>query len=406
MTGDNEGSGTVSFEIADLTAGYPAILDSSFIKAIGDAKQGGLATQAYFDAANDTSDYWTWLAEMNRAGENAWVPGTARDGTPVMLASNGNTEMMLRADYQAPGSKGNADDDAPVVGLATVATGNTTNNTSQTLVGLIKLAEKPAGSYFSDALFEALLSPLYENLKMVVSNLATTLSVASRVEAPSIDPATETEPVLNDASGTMGAGEEAAEQGIEYLALDWSSALTSFAGLAVVGAIPLVVEFLAHNMTHCLQINNLTDGEFIWSIDFQASGSISVQPSVDFIPGVQSHEVGGKPDTLCAYQAGFEFINTNDFGSIGYTLNLRPSDGSSVASIVVSVPWAGTNAIWVGAPSSSPQATYDAHSAPNGALTQTATFDGYQATLTISRLTGTTEGQYFYASILAIEPIK
>jgi hypothetical protein len=112
---------------------------------------------------------------------------------------------------------------------------------------------------------------------------------------------------------------------------------------------------------------------------------------------------GDKTNVKCAYQANATFINSNDLGSIGYTLTLTPSDGGQAASLVVSIPWAGDNTIWVGQGSGSAEDTYNANQLPNEQVTQSATFGDYSIALTINKLSGKTQDQYAYSSLVVIE---
>jgi hypothetical protein len=123
------------------------------------------------------------------------------------------------------------------------------------------------------------------------------------------------------------------------------------------------------------------------------------------VPKRKLTDVGGKQQVQCTYQANTTFINSSNLGSIGYTLTLTPSDGGQVASLVVAIPWAGDNTIWVGQGESDPERTYHAHSGVNGQVSQVATFGNYKVTLTINKLSGKTEDSYFYASMVVLEPV-
>lgn len=403
----NGDSSTISFQMTQYTQGYPAAADENFTTAIQKGKQGGPATQAYFDALNQTSDFWNWMANMNNSGENAWVPGTNPQGMPIFMSSNGNIQMETVAFYQpvngssevttAPG------DSPPIVGIATIRTGNTTNQTSQTVSFTIGLVGVPVGILLSQKLFAALLSPIYTNLKTLIGKYTSTLQEASQVESPSVDPEEEAEPVLEEQSTVADAGEEAAELGVEYIAIDWTTTGLAVAGLGVLAAIPIVIEFLAHQMTHFIQINNMTDADFNWEVAYQDSGKFSVQPSSNTIPAMSYYTDmwGDKSTVKCAYQANLTAINSSDLGSLGYVLTL--TGGDQTASLVVSVPWAGTNTIWLGPPASSGQATYEQHFPVNNQTTMAATFGDYTITITINQLSGKVNGQYAYSSLVTIE---
>jgi hypothetical protein len=399
----------VKFQMTSLTKGYPAIVNDHYTNAITQAKQGGDATQQYFDALNQTSDFWGWLAEMHDTGQEAWVDGTDPQGNPVRMASNGNIDMQLLAHYTGDSLSAEglaAADSTPVIGMATVRTGNTTNATAQTVAFTISLIEIPGTLVLSKQLFTALLSPIYQNAKTLVSSLTSKLRQSSQVEEPDVDPEADTDPELSDASSELeDAGEQAAAEGIEYVAVDWAGAGLAFGGMAALAAIPMVISFVAHRMTHFIQINNVTDLDFTWDVAYQDSGKLAVKPAQTTIPKQDYYTdmFGDKTNVKCAYQANATFINSNDLGSIGYTLTLTPSDGGEKASLVVSIPWAGDNTIWVGQGSGSAEDTYNANQLPNEQVSQSATFGDYAITLTINKLSGKTEDQYAYSSLVVIE---
>jgi hypothetical protein len=73
--------------------------------------------------------------------------------------------------------------------------------------------------------------------------------------------------------------------------------------------------------------------------------------------------------------------------------------------LVVSIPWAGDNTIWVGpsAPSAD-DAWAQRSSSPSTSTTTSATFGAYKITLSINKLHGKTYDTYFYCSAAVIEP--
>jgi hypothetical protein len=72
--------------------------------------------------------------------------------------------------------------------------------------------------------------------------------------------------------------------------------------------------------------------------------------------------------------------------------------------MVTAIPWAGDNAIWVGQSDLSADSLYAQRSVPNGQLVQSATFGSYKVTQSINRLSGKTDGDYFYCSMVLVEP--
>jgi hypothetical protein len=189
------------------------------------------------------------------------------------------------------------------------------------------------------------------------------------------------------------------------MVIDWSAVSFAVAGLLPLAALPMVFEFLGHQMYHSVVVQNLTGLDFEWSIAYQHSGSVAVQPASSIPAQQTSFDPVRQAQTTLSYQGNFQFINSSDLGSIGYVLALTPSDGGTAANIVVSIPWGSDNAIWVGPSSSSPQDLYHEHSAANGQLSQSASFGDYDVTVSINALSGKTANDtYFYCSTVVIEP--
>ena len=132
------------------------------------------------------------------------------------------------------------------------------------------------------------------------------------------------------------------------------------------------MNYLGHDMVNSVVINNLTDQDFEWTILGQEWGKASVLPAAvggsNVIPKMHHNtdSWGDKTTVKVAYEARFQFINSNDLGSIGYVLGLQPKGGGTQAKLVASVPWAGDNTIWVGQSNDSPDAIYSQHSNPDG----------------------------------------
>lgn len=406
---------TITVSLVPITQGTPNVYDDNLQAAIDAAKAGGDATQSYFDAANQTADYWNWFATTQGSGDDPWAPGTDPDGNPIQMASNGNLDMRMGAFFRSSGEGLTADhvaaaDSPPIVGIASIQTNNTTSNLSGDISFGLGLAGIPAGIVLSKALFGDLIKPVYANLKTAVGKLVESFKDSAEVESPDIDPEAEAEGPLDEASGTeeeiVG---DLAEEGAEYLSVEWGSVLMEGAGLGAVMAIPMIVGFLGHKMVNSVVINNLTDDDFEWQLLEQVHGKASVLPAKDTASTIPKMDYnvdswGDKTTVKVAYEARFQFINSTDLGSIGYVLSLAPAGGAGqTATIAVSVPWAGSNALWVGSSDADPQSIYDQYTNPDGQLSKSATFGDYSVTLGINKLTGETDGAYFYGLMVAIE---
>jgi hypothetical protein len=273
------------------------------------------------------------------------------------------------------------------------------------------LAGIPGGIILTKKLFADLLSPVYQNLKTYVTKMSQQFKEASEVETPDIDPEAEAEGPLEDASGQVGEiGGDLAEEGVEYLTIDWGSVVAESAGLGVIAAIPLLVSYLGHKMVNSVEIHNLTELDITWSVAAQVHGQPSIIPKDDsgkVIPKMDYNvdSWGDKTTVKVAYAADFQFININDYASIGYVLTLQPANGGGTATdLVVSIPWAGDNTIWAGPSTGDAQAQYEQHSTPDGRLSVSTVADTYQVTMSINALSGETDGAYFYGLLCVIEP--
>lgn len=411
---------TISIQLTPITAGStpPNMLDDAFLSAINSAKAGGDATQSFFDSANQTADYWNWFTDTNASGEDPWADGVDPDGNPIQMSSNGNLDLRMGAFYRAPadGSDGHtaahlaAADQPPVVGLATIQTHNTTTAVSSDLsFGLTLLGIAP-GLALSSKLFADLLKPVYSNLKLAVNKLSAQFKESAEVESPEIDPVEDAEEPLSEAEGEVeDIGGELAEEGAEYLTIEWGSVIGEAAGLGVLVAIPMIVGFLGHKMVNSVMIQNLTDTDFTWSILNQEHGKASVLPDPkenNVIPKIDYNvdSWGDKTTVKVCYQAQMQFINSTDYGSVGWVLGLTPADGNPTLTSVVNIPWAGDNVIWTGQSDLTPDGIWQQFGqVPNGQLSVTGSGGAYKSTISINALSGETEGAYFYGVLIVIE---
>jgi hypothetical protein len=291
--------------------------------------------------------------------------------------------------------------DHPIVGTLEIDTRNTTTSASKVLAVGVRLASMPVYLKLSGEVFAKLLVPTYQNAKTLLGALADKISKASQVEDPAIDPTAEADEVLSEQEGLI---EDVGADGIDFLAVEWGSVALDVAGMAPLMALPMLVEFLGHKMQHSLIVQNMTGQQF--SIDLAlVHGKQACAPASASLPGLSTqHDPVTGQDATYAYDAYYQLINSTDLGDIGYVLTLTPSDSSPKASMVTAIPWAGDNAIWVGQSDLSADSLYAQRSVPNGQLVQSATFGSYKVTQSINRLSGKTDGDYFYCSMVLVEP--
>jgi hypothetical protein len=378
----------LTFTVQPLSHGYPALVDSNFTAAIASSETGGDSTQSYFDALNRTADFWTLVANKTIT----FAPGVDPQGRPVLMASSGNVE--LRAEVVPAANNPSLD------AFLTIATRNTTTKVSQMVsFGLV------ASSPIQRTDVETLAPAIYESVQAVLTGLASELAARSQVEGPEIDASAVTAKVLADvtAIGIRAAGNTLLH--IDWMAVEWSAQVVgSLAGLSVLIAIPLVIEFMGHTMFHSLTVQNLTDVEFTCTPTLEA-GQYSVKPSSTTVPAKATQPDPLEPsqsDTL-SYWLGMQTGST-EFGSIGFVVDLA-SAGGDKAQLLVSIPWAGDNTIWAGPPAGSADEAWAAHSLPpSTGMTTSVTFGSYKLALSINALSGETYHSYFYCSTAVIEP--
>jgi hypothetical protein len=93
-------SKTLSVDLSAVTASFPHVNDDAYQTGLEKAKQGGGSTQEWFDAQNQTSDFWGWMADHTAPDDNPFAPAVDPQGNPIQIASNGNVDMRTGAFYR------------------------------------------------------------------------------------------------------------------------------------------------------------------------------------------------------------------------------------------------------------------------------------------------------------------
>jgi hypothetical protein len=378
----------LTFTVQPLSHGYPALVDSHFTAAIASSEAGGDSTQSYFDALNRTADFWMLVASETIT----FAPGVDLQGRPVLMASSGNVE--LRAEVVPAAT------DPSVDAVLTIATKNTSTDVSQMVsFGLV------ASSPIQPTDVETLAPAIYESVQAVLTGLASELAAQGQVEGPEIDASAVTAKVLADVTAIVIRAVGNTLLHIDWMAVEWSAQVVgSLAGLSVLVAIPLVIEFMGHTMFHSLIVQNLTDVEFTCTPTLEA-GQYSVKPSSTTVPAksTQPDPLDPSQSNTLSYWLGMQTSST-EFGSIGFVVDLA-SAGGDKAQLLVSIPWSGGNTLWAGPPAGSADEAWAAHSLPPCTGTTTSVkFGSYKVALSINALSGKTYDSYFYCSTAVIKP--
>jgi hypothetical protein len=396
---------TLKLGVESLTTGYRELVDSGFQTAIDSTKAGGDAVEAYFAAENSTADFWGLVAAKNIG----FAPGTDKEGRPVVMASSGNVELRVQAlpKTSASSAGSHAAGAATGVGTLTIETRNTTTSVTRVMSGVVVVVENPSSVSIDADVFNQLVPALYEGVEQLLQALAATIAQASQVENPDVDADSLTASVITFASESaikLSAG--LVKAGLHFVAVSWAGWAAELAGISALVAIPLIIEFLGHQMYHSLIVQNLTDTDLSWSAT-SIHGDSTVQPAGTTIGAMstQPDPLGSGSMVTYSSSLNLQYVNDTRWSSIGYVVGLQPSGGGAGAQLLVSIPWAGTNTIWTGSASGSGEAAWEAHASQgDGALTSVATLDDFSVTLSLNKSKGETDGTYFYCSTAVVEP--
>ncbi|NTZ83348.1 hypothetical protein FCJ61_10150 [Burkholderia metallica] len=385
---------TLHVSYAPITTGFPIVETDTLGATLDAALEGGETTQAFFEQLNETAAFWADIAD----GTLSFVNGNDPHGVPVLIASSGNVDMRLIAEWSG------ATDISTPFGTMVVELGNRETDIQQVMAFTIRLDEAPAQGAVGDALFASLRPFLYSSFADVLKSMAAQLAVMADTEDPSIDPETFIVTVLSAASqkaiSLLGS---LAAWGLGKLFVDFDALAFNLSVVAPLMAVPLVLSYLAHPMYLSVLVINNSRLDFTLSCAAQPHGQASVNWPAATLPAISHVDFPlGEGDNPALLQTGLsQYINTNTASSIGIVLETDEQGGARSAE-VVSVPWSGENAIWAGTPSASPGQTWRDHNASNGSLSYVARFADYTVRMATNKLQGETNGVYWYAVLIVI----
>jgi hypothetical protein len=396
---DGDATSTLTLDITSPGVGYPLVDDDALKTAIADATAGGDRTESFFDSQNQTADFWTLIA----AQSINFVPSTDQQGRPLVFASDGNVQLRVQAVFTTAATTGK-------VGVLTITTREVKGEgVSRMLTADVVVKDNPQNATVDAAMFVAALPALYTSVETMIITLASTLADACGAESPDVVAETLAEKAIFSVTGkAVGGGAALAEYGYGFVAVTWGETLGEIAGVGALMAIPLLVEFLGHRMEHALQVINRTPRSLSWKT-YLDSGRSVLQPPGDPIAAITAQPDPLKAGSTLKLAGNLHqlFLNSTQWGPIGYVLTLDPGDGHPPAQVVVHVPWVGKNVIWVGASDEGAEQLYEKHSeSPSAPLQATALLaGGYQVTVSLNRTTGTQDGAYFYCSAVVVQPV-
>ena len=386
---------TLTLGLVPLSTQYPSVADDTFLSCLSKTEAGGDGTQAYFDAQNETSTFWTELG----AGQVNFVDGLDPQGRPVVMASSGNVELRVQA--VPTGSV------VGPVGILTITTREQSTGIQRRMSTGVIVQENPSSLQVDAEVFMQLLPTLYESTEIMLGKLAASFAQASQVETPSVDAESLAADAMFFASKkVLGLTGSFTQWALEYSVVTWGNLALESVGVGVLVAIPTIVEFLGHRMRHSVLVQNLTDGLVGWQEWVTHGDSVISQPVVP-IAGTTSGPDPLQPSARLTLSTGLnlQYLNDTDWGSIGYVLSLTMPDDTE-ARVLFNIPWAGDNVLWVGASNDTPSTVWDEqHSGSDDPpLSMSAEVGGYRVLASLNRLSGQTYGAYFYCSTVVIQP--
>jgi hypothetical protein len=396
---------TMNFALVNVMgSGIPAENNEPYRLMMDQAVSGGEGTAGYLDHLLQFAKFSSYL---NQAGVSAFSQAAGPDGSFHATATDGTTKMAVgvqlndnldETDYHG----------IPVRGIATVRMSLPDPRQIVKIANFgLSLAEIPPGIAVTNTLIQSLFKPLLQQLtKYIQSTIEDWLKtdVGESVEELGDALAETTEDVAET------VGEETAEAVVDELvvaevAVDLSAACPAFAGLALLIAVPLIVEALEKQFQLFLEIDNMTAHDFNWSIEYQYKNGMTAQPKASVIPkmGIATDSWGDQTSVPVVYQANFSSMNKSGFAGTGFAMRLSATDvsGQDIA-VAISIPWIEDNALWLGDATPGMDWEDAFNSNPVEQLSVSHGNQRFYTSLAIDSLSG---NQDIYHCVLRIEPL-
>ena len=314
------------------------------------AVSGGPATAEYLGQMVRFADL---AAHLDKTGAGAFTVGDGPDANSRQAtATDGYSTMhvLVRLNDDLAESPFEW---VPVRGVATIRLSQPAPRDIVKIVELgIGLGEIPPTIIVTQALWTALFSPLLSRLTSVVQTAMTKWMETDVGDLDALGEAIED----GAAEAAEAESEEVAELIVEEevlaeVTIDLAAAVPPLAAVGVLLAIPLLIQLLDKTFELHLEIDNLTDHDLRWTLEYQYNGGMTAQPASPVLPrmGRATDAWGDKTVVDVIYQANFSSTNRSGFEGTGFALRIAPTDmkGQDLAA-VVSVPWVLDNAVWLG----------------------------------------------------------
>lgn len=363
------------------------------LSAITNAAASGAGTQTYYQDQVVLDNFTVWLAGQ---GSEAWIADTDDNGNPCYFAvqvGGTNNEMvapskpvtsyreLMELDEQnSIYVVLQTNPDANVIAGTQPAPGFTWNGQSYNMVGTITgtfsynqqptwYVEVPVG--LADTVGIGILAKL--GWSSFVSPLITSFWTGIKKALSSGSEATDLEGVEAATGDAVdAAATEGAEVG-ENVAVDVISGATAFCGIAILVAIPIILDIIAHPSYHTLTVYNLTPYDLRWTIGYQNEGVMNAAPvmgsgSTTLNPLIPAESNGAPPGLKpvdIAYEGSFSFASTSQYEGLGYVMAYTLTDPKTnevvaTAAAMWDIPFSGQNSLYAAFnPGTDYQSIYD-----------------------------------------------
>jgi hypothetical protein len=376
----------------------------AFGMLLDEALAGGAGTRNYLQHMLKFASLSSYL---NNKGPGAFVLSAGPGGGQQATATDGTSTMTVGL-VLGPLAEQPAGAAPPVRGVATVRLALPHPfDVVQIAQFAVTLAELSPGTVLNRQVWQALARPLLTRLTAFLRD------VIGRWLATDVG-----EDVAGLTSALDGVTAEAAEAGAEEtaevivegevvaeVAIDLAAAVPALAGLAVLLVIPMIITALAKRFVLHIEVDNVTDVDFTWSIPYVEEGAVTVRPASSVLPKMAevTDSWGDTTTVPVVFQGTFSSMNTSGYAGIGLVINLSPAGftGQDTCALI-SIPWIADNAIWLGGPGRAPDwaAFYAANSGANGRLRVSHGNQRFTTALSIDALSGASDE---YHCVIRIE---
>ena len=329
-----------------------------FNTLVEDALNGGDAVYDFF--AGHFQALQTLYNTIATGGDEVWIDGVDKNtGLPTQFVEMGDDFLTVGHQFTDTDPLQNGTGDPTVykpVGVTYVVL-TTNQGTSQMILNDIHYAGLGIGGLLTMPVLSKIALSLIKSVGRWLRGVAQ--KIAQRVAGGGEeDPDDAEDAVETDAADAAGeAGETGAEIGGGLLAdvtISTAAGAAFVVGLAVF-AIVLFLQLMAKQMNAQMRFYNMTATDVTFGVCLTQTGT-GMQGGPAAVGSTQTvKKVGPVPtppwitssDTAISYSEA-NFINTDELAGIGYVLNADANGGFPGFRVLVNIPSADTNSLYVG----------------------------------------------------------